>query len=128
MRPRIGYRYDFSSGDSLRFILGRHARRVGTSRVEVLGMAVDDYFETEVGIAVAATAALLSPKARRVLRRGLVYGTAGALAAGEVLASAGRRVGGAASELVTPGEQEAAQEPPPAAKGRSRSRTIETTA
>jgi hypothetical protein len=56
-------------------------------------VAVDDYFETEVGIAVAATAALFSPKVRRVLRRGATYGIAGALAAGEAVSATARRVG-----------------------------------
>lgn len=57
-------------------------------------MALDDYFETEVGLAVAATAALLSPRARGYLRRGAVYGLAGMLAAGDAVAAAARRVGG----------------------------------
>jgi hypothetical protein len=39
---------------------------------------------------VAATALALSPEARRVARRGLVYGVAGALKAGDVVASAAR--------------------------------------
>ncbi|MGD0716432.1 MAG: hypothetical protein ABSB24_20015 [Gaiellaceae bacterium] len=90
-------------------------------------MAVDDYFESEVGIAVTATAALLSPKARRVLRRGLVYGAAGVLAAGEVLASAGRRVGGAVSEVAASGEA-ASKEEPTAGEGRRSTRAAETPA
>ena len=35
-------------------------------------MAVEDFFEPEVGIAVAATAALLSPRVRGALRQGAV--------------------------------------------------------
>jgi hypothetical protein len=53
-------------------------------------MALDDYLESEVAVAVAATAAVLSPPVRRVLRRGAVYGLAGALVAGDALASFGR--------------------------------------
>jgi hypothetical protein len=94
---------------------------------EVFGMAVDDYFESEVGIAVAATAALLSPKARRVLRRGLVYGAAGVLAAGEALATAGRRAGGAASEVAASGKA-ASKKEPTAGEGRRSTRTTETPA
>jgi len=55
-------------------------------------MALEDYFESEVAIAVAATAAALSPGFRRVLRRGAVYGVAGALKAAEVMTAAARGV------------------------------------
>ena len=90
-------------------------------------MAVDDYLDSEVGIAIAATAALLSPKARRVLRRGLVYGAAGVLAAGEALASAGRRVGEVASEVAVSGEA-ASTEEPASGEARRKTRTAETPA
>jgi hypothetical protein len=53
-------------------------------------MAVDDFVESEVAVAVAATAAVLSPPVRRVLRRGAVYGVAGALVAGDAIASFAR--------------------------------------
>jgi hypothetical protein len=55
-------------------------------------MALDEYFESEVAIAVAVTAAVLSPRARRVLRRGAVYGVAGALKAADVVTAAARGV------------------------------------
>ena len=51
-------------------------------------MAVEDFMESEVAIAVAVTAAVLSPRVRGVLRRGLVYGVAGVLKAGDALSSA----------------------------------------
>ena len=51
-------------------------------------MAVEDFLESEVAVAVAVTAAVLSPRVRGVLRRGLVYGVAGVLKAGDALASA----------------------------------------
>ncbi|MFN3337334.1 MAG: hypothetical protein ACK42I_07520 [Thermomicrobium sp.] len=44
---------------------------------------LEDYVETETAVALLATALILSPRARRVLRRGLVYGLAGALTAVE---------------------------------------------
>ena len=53
-------------------------------------MALEDYLESEVVVAVAATAALFSPRARKVLRRGAVYGVAGALMAGDAVSSAVR--------------------------------------
>ena len=55
-------------------------------------MALDEYFESEVAIAVAVTAAALSPGVRRVLRRGAVYGVAGALKATDVVTAAARGV------------------------------------
>jgi DMSO/TMAO reductase YedYZ molybdopterin-dependent catalytic subunit len=55
-------------------------------------MALDEFLESEVAIAVAATAAALSPGFRRVLRRGAVYGVAGALKATDVVTAAARGV------------------------------------
>jgi hypothetical protein len=63
-------------------------------------MALEDYLESEVVVAVAATAAILSPRARKLLRRGAVYGVAGALMAGDVVSSAVRNA--------APGVQQAA--------------------
>ena len=50
-------------------------------------MAVEDFLESEVAVAVAVTAAVLSPRVRGVLRRGLVYGVAGVLKAGDAPSS-----------------------------------------
>jgi hypothetical protein len=50
-------------------------------------MALEDYMEPEVGIAVAVTAAVASPQVRNVLRRGAVYGLAGLLMAGDAASS-----------------------------------------
>ena len=63
-------------------------------------MALDDLMETEVGVALVATAAAVSPRARNVLRRGAVYGLAGAMKAGDVVYGAARGVvRGAASSV-----------------------------
>ena len=51
-------------------------------------MALEDYLESEVVVAVAATAAILSPRVRKVVRRGAVYGLAGILRAGVAISSA----------------------------------------
>lgn len=72
-------------------------------------MALEDYFETEVGIAVAATAALFSPKARKVLRRGAVYGLAGALIAGDAVVGFAKGVGRGAQQAATSAKQTAAE-------------------
>jgi hypothetical protein len=55
-------------------------------------MAVEDYMEAPVGVAVAATAMLLSPRVRNVVRRGVVYGVAGAMRAADAATSAARTV------------------------------------
>ncbi len=48
------------------------------------------FIEREVGMAVAATAVALSPKARDALRKGAVYGVAGILRAGDLVYSTAR--------------------------------------
>ena len=63
-------------------------------------MALEEYLESEVVVAVAATAVALSPRARRVLRRGVVYGLAGALMAGDAIASFGRATARGAREAI----------------------------
>ena len=55
-------------------------------------MAVKEFMESEVAIAVMATAAIFSPRVRRVLRRGAVYGLAGVLKVGDALAVATRDI------------------------------------
>ena len=70
-------------------------------------MALDEYLESEVAIAIAATAVALSPRARRLVRRGAVYGLAGSLMARDAIASFAR---GAAR-----GAQQAAASAAPAA-------------
>ena len=64
-------------------------------------MALEDFLESEVAVAVAATAVALSPRARRVVRRGAVYGVAGALKATDVVTAAAR---GVASGIGSQGE------------------------
>jgi phage-related minor tail protein len=55
-------------------------------------MAVEDYLDSHVAIAVAATATILSPRVRKVLRRGAVYGVTGVLMAGDALSGVARDV------------------------------------
>ena len=86
-------------------------------------MAVEDYADPEVAVAVAVTAAIASPKARRVMRQGAVYGLAGILKAGDTLGVFARGVGrgvqqaaesaeGSAGRIVPPGEREHAASTP----------------
>ena len=64
-------------------------------------MAIEEYLESEVAVAVAATAVALSPRARHVLRRGIVYGLAGALKAGDAIASFSRATARGAQDATT---------------------------
>ena len=65
-------------------------------------MAVEDFLDGEVAIAVAATAAISSSRVRKVFRRGVVYGLAGVLRAGDALASTAREAGRAAGRPGVP--------------------------
>ena len=65
-------------------------------------MALEDFLESEVAIAVAATAALSSSRVRRVLRRGAVYGLAGVLLAGDAIAAVARDAGRGPRQAGTP--------------------------
>lgn len=56
-------------------------------------MALEDYMQPEVAVAAVVTAAVFSPRTRRVMRRGLVYGMAGAMIAGDAIASFARSLG-----------------------------------
>jgi hypothetical protein len=90
-------------------------------------MGVENFIETEVGVAVAATAALFSPRARNVMRRGAVYGLAGALKAGDAVSSAARGVARGARSDEAPAPP-AAPTPPPRGGGRqSRARSAPAT-
>lgn len=61
-------------------------------------MALDDYMEPEVGVAIAATALIASPQVRGFLRRGAVYGMAGLMMAGDAAASFARAAGRSARQ------------------------------
>jgi hypothetical protein len=56
-------------------------------------MAVEEYLEPEVAVAVTITATMGSPRARRVVRQGAVYGLAGLLKAYDVAGVFARGVG-----------------------------------
>jgi hypothetical protein len=66
-------------------------------------MEVDEFAEGPVGVAVATSAVVFSPGVRRALRRGLVYGVAGVLTAGDAVTGLARGIrrgvrGGGAAE------------------------------
>ena len=74
-------------------------------------MGLDDLVESEVAVAVAATAAVLSPRVRRLARSGAVYGLAGALIAADAVTATARGVSRGAQQGVGgvgPGVRQAA--------------------
>jgi hypothetical protein len=84
-------------------------------------MALDDWMDSEVAVAVAATAAALSPGFRRVLRRGAVYGVAGVLKATDVATAAARGVArGAGSGSDIAGTHDGRADTPETAPGTGR--------
>ena len=56
-------------------------------------MELEDYLQPEIAVTAAVAAAIFSPRARKLLRRGAVYGTAGVLIAGDTITSFVRSVG-----------------------------------
>jgi hypothetical protein len=92
-------------------------------------MALEDFLDSEVAVAVAATAALASPRVRGVLRRGAVYGLAGLLTAGDMISSFARGAARGAQQTAssaTSRVQEATQQRPAEAQGEERRRTRRT--
>lgn len=61
-------------------------------------MALKDYTDSHVAVAVAATAVVCSPRMRAMLRRGAVHGVAGVLMAGDAVASFARAAGRGAQQ------------------------------
>jgi hypothetical protein len=80
-------------------------------------MALDDFAESEVAVAVAATAAVLSAPVRKLLRRGAVYGLAGVLIAGATVSALGKGVGRGVGQAVPGGARTDAGEATPGAEG-----------
>ncbi len=56
-------------------------------------MDPEDFLAPEVGITAAVVAAIFSPRARKVIRQGAVYGMAGLLVAGDTVTSLARSFG-----------------------------------
>ena len=61
-------------------------------------MGLKDYTDSHVAIAVGATAMVCSSRMRKMLRSGAVHGVAGALIAGDAVASFARGVGRGAQQ------------------------------
>jgi hypothetical protein len=61
-------------------------------------MDLDDFWEPEVAVTAGVVAAVASPRVRRVMRQGAVYGLAGLMMAGDKIAEAARGVKAAAEK------------------------------
>jgi hypothetical protein len=61
-------------------------------------MALDDYLEPEVMIAVAVTAAVASPPVRKAVRKGAVYGLAGLMMLGDRMRDVANNIAQAAQQ------------------------------
>src|SRR2546421_5753188 len=68
-------------------------------------MALEDYLEPEVAVTAVVTAAVFSPRARKLIRRGAVYGMAGILIFGDALFSAARSFGQGVQQAGAAGAQ-----------------------
>jgi hypothetical protein len=80
-------------------------------------MALDDFVEPEVAVAVAVTAAVASPTVRKTLRKGVVYGLAGLLIARDKLAGLAHNVAEGARQTVAAAKNDADTAPAPAPEG-----------
>lgn len=80
-------------------------------------MEMEDFVEAEVGIAVALTAAVASPKVRHTLRKGAVYSLAGLLKAKDMVTNfAHHAVNGAREAASTVSNKSASKSHAKAAK------------
>lgn len=64
-------------------------------------MDLDDYVQPEVAVTAVVAAAIFSPRTRRLIRRGAVYGLGGALMAGDAIKSFSRSIGRGLQEAGT---------------------------
>ncbi|MGI8827150.1 MAG: hypothetical protein ACR2JC_16220 [Chloroflexota bacterium] len=88
-------------------------------------MALEDFVDPEVGIAVAATALVLSPRVRGLIRQGMIYGLAGAMKAGDTVSNAARGAAATAQQTAASTVTEArtqAETPVPAPPSTRRTR------
>jgi hypothetical protein len=62
-------------------------------------MEPEDFLQPEVAVTAVVAAAVFSPGARKTIRKGLVYATAGALIAGDAVSSFIKNVGQGAGQM-----------------------------
>jgi hypothetical protein len=61
-------------------------------------MEPENFLQPEVAVTAAIVAAICSPRLRRFIRKSLVYGTAGALMAGDAVTSFAKNIGEGAKQ------------------------------
>jgi hypothetical protein len=66
---------------------------------------IESYAEPEVAVAAVVVAAAVSPPVRRSVRKGLVYGLAGVLIAGDKVAAAASGVACGVRRAVSPAKE-----------------------
>ena len=75
-------------------------------------MDFDDYVQPEIAVTAVVAAAVFSPRTRRLLRRGVVYGLGGALMAGDAVTSFSRSIGRGLKEAGAARRPQAEQQQP----------------
>lgn len=73
-------------------------------------MDLEDFLEPEIAVTAVIAAAIFSPKARKAIRKGVVYATAGALVAGDAISSFTKNVAQGAQRMRTPAEAQGSQQ------------------
>jgi hypothetical protein len=74
-------------------------------------MEPEDFLQPEVAVTAVVAAAIFSPGARKAIRKGLIYATAGALTAGDAVSSFFKNVGQGFQQMR--GSEQTAQENQP---------------
>jgi hypothetical protein len=71
-------------------------------------MDLEDFLQPEIAVTAAVAAVIFSPRGRKIMRRGVVYGTAGVLIAGDTITSFARNISQGAQQMQasthTPGQ------------------------
>jgi hypothetical protein len=62
-------------------------------------MDLEDFLQPEIAVTAAVAAAIFSPRGRKIIRRGVVYGTAGVLIAGDTITSFARNISQGAQQM-----------------------------
>jgi hypothetical protein len=62
-------------------------------------MDLENFLEPEVAVTAAVAAAIFSPRGRKIIRRGVVFGTAGVLIASDAITSFARNIAQGAQQM-----------------------------
>ncbi len=73
-------------------------------------MEPEDFLQPEVAITAVVAAAIFSPGARKLIRKGVVYATAGALIAGDAITSFTKNLSQSAQRMRASAETQGSQQ------------------